>query len=283
MWNQIEADFGLLMPVNQYSIMENALRHAEGLTLGEHRREVAEMWAGFSRAAVDNPDAWNREPLTADDIAGSGGGNRMLAFPYAKLHNSQWNVDQAAGLILCSVEAARAAGIPQAKWVFPLSVTESNHMMPLSERRQMHRSDGFRIAGRRALELAGTAIEDVKHVELYSCFPIAVRIQAREMRVPSGRPLTVTGGMPFAGGPLNNFVLQAAVRMTQVLRADPGSRGLLTAVSGMLTKQGVSLWSTQAPEKPCEFADVTEEVAAAMEKIAGAMAAPIKRLNIRHD
>jgi acetyl-CoA C-acetyltransferase len=267
MWNKAEADFGLLMPVNQYSIMENALRYAEGLSIDAHRREVAELWAAFNRAAVDNPDAWSREPLTAADIAGTGGGNRMLAFPYTKAHNSQWNVDQAAGLILCSAEAARAAGVPEDKWVFPLAVTESNHMVPLSERRRMHRSDGFRIAGSRALEIAGLAIDAVKHFELYSCFPVAVRIQAREMNVPRGRPLTLTGGMPFAGGPLNNFVLQAAVRMAEILRADRASTAMLTAVSGMLTKQGVSLWSAQPPAAACRFADVTDEVAAAMETV----------------
>lgn len=265
-WNQIEADFHLLMPVNQYSIMENALRFAEGVSIEAHRREVAETWADFSRVAADNPSAWNRELLTADDIAGGARGNRMLAFPYTKLHNSQWNVDQAAGLILCSVEAARAAGIPEEKWVFPLAVTESNHMVPLSERREMHRSDGFRLAGAKALEIAGRSINDIEHLELYSCFPVAVRIQAREMKIPAGRRLTVTGGMPFAGGPLNNFVLQAAVRMAEVLRADRGA-GMLTAVSGMLTKQGVSLWSARPPASACRFADVTGEVAAAMRTV----------------
>lgn len=266
-WSQLEADFGLLMPVNQYSIMENALRYADGLSVEAHRREVAEMWAGFSSVAAANPDAWNRQTLTADDIAATTGGNRMLAFPYTKLHNSQWNVDQAAGLIMCSVAAARAAGIAEDTWVFPLAVTESNHMVPLSERRDMHRSDGFRIAGRRALDAAGLSIDAVRHLELYSCFPIAVRIQAREMGVAAGRTLTVTGGMPFAGGPVNNFVLQAAVRMAAVLRADRGSSGMLTAVSGMLTKQGVSLWSAQPPAHPCRFVDVTDEVADAMQTV----------------
>jgi acetyl-CoA C-acetyltransferase len=131
----------------------------------------------------------------------------------------------------------------------------------------MHRSDGFRIAGERALDLANKTIDGIAHLELYSCFPIAVRIQAREMNIPVGRPLTVTGGMPFAGGPLNNFVLQAAVRMVEVLRADRGSTGMLTAVSGMLTKQGVSLWSTQPPTAACRFVDVTDAVAASMRTV----------------
>ncbi len=266
-WSQREADLGLLMPVNQYSIMENALRHAEGLSLDQHRHEIAELWAGFSRVAAENPQAWTRTPVSAADIAVAGDRNRMLAFPYGRLHNSQWNVDQAAALILCSVAVARAAGIPESKWVFPLALSESNHMLPLSQRRELHRSHGFRIAAARALDLAGRRIEEINHFELYSCFPIAVRIQQRELGVPADRALTVTGGMAFAGGPLNNFVLQAMVRMAEILRADRGSTGMVTAVSGMLTKQGVSLWSTQPPVAACRFEDVSPEVAAATQVV----------------
>jgi len=259
-WSAREEELGLLMPVNQYSIMENALRHAEGLSVEAHRREIAEVWADFSRVAVDNPAAWDRNRHSAAEIYG-GGGNRMLAFPYTKLHNSQWNVDQAAGLILCSVRAAEAAGIARERWVFPLAVAESNHMLPLSQRAQLHRSPGFRIAGATALDRAQRSIEDIRHFELYSCFPIAVRVQQRELQVPQGRVLTVTGGMAFAGGPLNNFVLQALVRMVERLRVDRGSTGLVTAVSGMLTKQGVSVWSTDAPRDPARAVDVTDAVA----------------------
>lgn len=266
-WSSLEADFGLLMPVTQYSIMENALRYAEGLSIEAHRREVAELWSAFSRVAAANPEAWSREALPADAIAGSGGGNRMLAFPYTKLHNSQWNVDQAAGLILCSARAAGDAGVAEDRWVFPLAVTESNLMVPLCERRQLHRSDGFRIAGRRALEIAGKTMAEIDHLELYSCFPVAVRVQVREMEIPAGRALTVTGGMPFAGGPLNNFVLQAMARMARILRSDGGSCGMLTAVSGMLTKQGVSLWSSGPPVQPFRHADVTDQVAAAAQTV----------------
>jgi len=262
-WSQREADLGLLMPVNQYSIMENALRHAEGLSLEQHRREVAELWAGFSRVAADNPDAWNRQAVTAEMIATADERNRMLAFPYTKLHNSQWNVDQAAALILCSAATARAVGIPESQWVFPLAISESNHMLPLSQRTELHRSHGFRLAGAQALRDAHCRIEDIAHLELYSCFPVAVRVQQRELGVPEGRPLTVTGGMAFAGGPLNNFVLQALVKMAEVLRRDRGSSGMVNAVSGMLTKQGVSIWSTQPPVDTCAFTDVSADVAAA--------------------
>src|SRR5579862_5522827 len=169
-WSPLEADLGLLMPVTQYSLMECALRHADGTSIEAHRREVAELWAGFSRVAADNPAAWTRRALSADDILASGAGNRMLAFPYAKAHNSQWNVDQAAGLLLCSVAVARSVGVPESRWVYPLAVADANYMVPLSARAELHRSDGFRIAAQRALAITGLAIDAVDHFELYSCF-----------------------------------------------------------------------------------------------------------------
>ena len=146
----------------------------------------------------------------------------MLAFPYTKLHNSQWNVDQAAGLILCSVAVARELGIARERWIFPLAASESNAMSVVSARAELHRNYGFHYAGKRALELAGKSPGDVGYMELYSCFPQAVRVQLEEIPVDAGRPLSVTGGMTFGGGPLNNFVLQATVKMAQLLRSHRG-------------------------------------------------------------
>jgi acetyl-CoA C-acetyltransferase len=241
----VEIASHLGMPVRQYAVIENALRHAEGRSLAVHRNEVASLWSEMSRVAAENPDAWTRDVVALDQIRDAGAGNRMLAFPYTRLHNSQWNVDQAAGLIFTSAALARREGIPESQWIHPRAVVESNYMLPLVHRAELHRCAAFRIAGRRAAELAGLRIAHLAHFELYSCFPVAVRVQQRELGIPRQLPVTVTGGMAFAGGPLNNFVLQAAVRLAQRLREEPGAAGMLNAVSGMLTKQGVSLWSSR--------------------------------------
>jgi acetyl-CoA C-acetyltransferase len=259
--NRQEIAAGVAMPVGQYAMVENALRAADGQSLDAHRRAVALLWSRMSRVAADNPQAWSREIVSADDIREPVGRNRMLAFPYTKLHNSQWNVDQAAGLVLCSLATARALGLPPERWVFPLAVAEANHMVPLSERRFPHRCPGFARVGERALRAASRELAEVAHLELYSCFPSALRVQARELGIDESRPLTVTGGMAFAGGPLNNFVYQALVRMAQVLRADSGSTGMVNAVSGVLTKQGVSLWSTESAPQGFRFEDASAEAA----------------------
>lgn len=263
--SRAEIDTGLVMATHHYAMIENARRFADGQTIDEHRDVVAGLWARFSQVAAANPDAWFQEGLDAAAIATPENGNRMLAWPYTKWHNSQWNVDQAAALIFCSAGTARALGIPSDRWLFPWAAAESNHMVPVTERPELHRSPGFAHAGRALNQHLGMAPSDADHVDLYSCFPIAVRTQALELGLDLGRDLTVTGGMTWAGGPLNNYVIQAAVKLAQVLRADPGSTGLLTSISGMITKQGVSVWSTEPPAQPFANIDVTDAVAAELQ------------------
>lgn len=266
--SRLEIDRGLVMATHHYAFIENALRYAEGLTVARHRQEVAELWARFSEVAVANPDAWDRSPHTADEIREPVGRNRMLAFPYTKLHNSQWNVDQAAAIVVCSAERAEALGIARDRWVFPLAGAESNHMVPVSRRLELHRSPGFAEVGRAVLGAVGVTADEVARLELYSCFPVAVRVQARELGISEDRDLTQTGGMTFAGGPLNNFVLQGAVTMARTLRDSPDDLGLFTAVSGMLTKQGAAVWAGRPAEGTFELHDVTDAAAAASPEVA---------------
>jgi acetyl-CoA C-acetyltransferase len=165
--------------------------------------------------------------------------------------------------LFTTAAVAESCGVPRDRWLFPHAIANSQHCVPVSARAEIARSPGFRIAGRAAFAHARTTTDDVAHIELYSCFPIAVRTQMLELGLAPGRQVTESGGMTWAGGPLNNWVVQALAKMADVLRADDGSLGLVTAISGMITKQGVSLWSTTPPEHPYRSIDVTDEVAAA--------------------
>ncbi|NQX87987.1 MAG: acetyl-CoA acetyltransferase [Halioglobus sp.] len=261
--SEVEGAAGLGMPVGYYAIMDSALRYRQGLSIEEHRDQMATQYARFSEIAAANPDAWVDESVTPALIRAHSAKNRMLAFPYTKLHNSQWTVDQAAGLILCSASVAQELGIDRQRWVFPLASTESNFMTVISARGDLGASEGFRYAGKKAMQLAGVDFNDVRLRELYSCFPFALRVQREEFGLYDSGDDSVTGAMTFAGGPLNNFVFQATVKMAQLLREHPGEIGLVTTVSGLLTKQACGLWSTEPPHGGWAFADVTEEVRAA--------------------
>jgi len=257
-----ELALGFAMPVNQYALVENALRAAEGQDLEAHRDEIARLWSRMSEVAARNPAAWSREAVGPEAIRDAKGRNRWLAFPYTKRHASSWNVYQAAGLILCALGTARRLGLDESRFVFPLAVADSNHMVSLAERRDLHRAPGFAHAGRAVTGITGVAASDVDARELYSCFPSAVRVQQRELGLDRELSATLTGGMAFAGGPLNNFVLQATVKMAQELRDAAGATGLVSAVSGFLTKQGVSLWASRPPETPFGHVAVSEATAA---------------------
>ena len=67
----------------------------------------------------------------------------------------------------------------------------------------------FELGGRRALEMAGLTIDDVAIVDLYSCFPSAVQLGAQSLGLDINRQLTRTGGLSFAGGPWNNYVMHS--------------------------------------------------------------------------
>ncbi len=250
------------MPVGYYAVMESAFRAANGWSIEQHRDRLAELYSRFSEIAAANPHAWKRQALPAEAIRNASPENKMLAFPYTKLHNTSWNVDQASALLFCSVEKAQALGIPRSQWVFPLASAESNYMLSLAQKRELHRLPGARIAGQQALRLADLTVAEIDFVELYSCFPIAVEMYAAELGLPDSIDWTVTGGMPFAGGPLNNFVLQSTARMVEMLRQAPGSNALISSVSGFMTKQSFAVWSSAEPARGFQFEDVTEAVRA---------------------
>ncbi len=252
---------GLRMPVALYAILESAWRAKNGLTLSQHRQQLGAMYQRFSEIASGNPDAWRREPFSAFEISEASERNPMQAFPYTRRHCSTWNVDQAAAMLICSAAKAEALGIAPGKWVYALASSESSHMVPVSARADLAGCTGARLAGFAALDGAGIEASQIDLVELYSCFPIAVETCAQELGIPLSRDLTVTGGMPFAGGPFNNYVLQATCRMAALIRQGRGRTGLVSSVSGILTKQGFGLWGRQPPASGFKYSDVTADTA----------------------
>jgi acetyl-CoA C-acetyltransferase len=245
--NDVEMAAALLMPTQVYPIFENALRAANGESVEEHERRVSELWAGFSTVAARNPYAWSPEARTAEEIRTVTPDNRMIGFPYPKLMNANIQTDQAAALILCSVQAARDAGVPQDRWVFVHSGADAHDHYWVSERENLHSSPAIAACGRAAFGLAGIGADDLAHVDLYSCFPSAVQIGAAAIGLGLDRQLTVTGGLGFAGGPGNNYVTHSIASMTEALRNDPGANGLVTALGWYITKHAAGVYSTRPP------------------------------------
>ena len=247
LFHPAEAALGIFLPVIVYPMFEVARRASLGLALDEHLDQVCELWSGFSDVAATNPDAWIQRSYSPEQLKEVTADNRMIGAPYRKLLNSNNMVEQAAGLVVCSAERAESLGVPRDRWVFLHSGSDGADAKYVSWRGDLHSSPAMRVAGRTALDLAGIGPDDLDHVDLYSCFPSAVQIAADELGLPPGRPLTVTGGMSFAGGPWNDYTMHGIATMARVLREDAGSLGLCTANGGYLTKHSFGVYSTEPP------------------------------------
>jgi acetyl-CoA C-acetyltransferase len=260
----IEVAAGIVWPpVQQYAMIENALGASERQEGRAQRDDIAALWARFNAVAVANPDAAFGEARDAQSIATAGPRNRPLAFPYNKWHASQWTVNQASALLVCSAARATEAGVAPDRWLFPHVALHCSDAVTLTARAHLARWPAMGVLGRAARDHLGRDLAELGLVELYSCFPAAVRVQQRELGLdPAGTP-TVIGGMSFAGGPFNHYVLMSLVALGRRLRAAPGELGLVTTVSGMLSKPGLAVWSATPPPGAPLVGDLADEAARA--------------------
>jgi acetyl-CoA C-acetyltransferase len=239
---------GIGMPVQFYPMFETAIRAASGRSLDEHHAHLGQLYAGLSEVAARNPYAWIQVAKTADEIITVSERNRMIGLPYPKLLNSNNSVDMGAAVIMCSVGAARRLGVPEDRWVFPHAGTDCSEHQYVSHRDTFARTPAIEIGGRLALELAGIDIDDVSVIDLYSCFPAAVQLGAQSLGIDlAARQWSRTGGMTFAGGPWNNYVMHAIATVVNDLREQPGEYGLVWANGGFVTKHSFGVYSTTPP------------------------------------
>lgn len=251
--NPAEIAAGLGAPIYMYALMESANRHRLGREPKQHLRAIGELWSRMSAIAARNPNAWLPQEFTADELITATADNRMVSAPYTKLLCANLQVDMASGLILCSAAAAEAAGIPQDKWVFVHAGASAHDEWFVSERTELAASPAIRTIGAAALEHAGIGIDRIGPVDLYSCFPVAVQIAARELGLPvddPDRPLSVTGGLTFGGGPGNNYGTHAVATMVEQLRAHPETFGLSTSLGWYVTKHAIGIYSATPPRQP---------------------------------
>jgi acetyl-CoA C-acetyltransferase len=235
------------MPVQVYPMFETAIRAAAGRTLDEQQTLSSELYAKFSEVAAANPYAWIREAKTAEEIRTPSASNRMIGFPYPKYMNSNNDVDMGAALIMCSVEKAESLGVPRDRWVFPHSGADCHEHNFISNRWSFAETPAVELGGRRALELAGVGVDDIEIIDLYSCFPSAVQLGAQSLGISLDRQVTRTGGLAFAGGPWNNYVMHAIATVMNDLRDRPGAKGLVWANGGYATKHSFGVYSTTPP------------------------------------
>ncbi len=255
--NELEGRHGATMPIHFYPFFENALRAQQGHSIEAHQHHIGELYAKFAAVARDNEHAWFRDGKTAEEIAAVSAANRMVCFPYTKYMNAMLEVDQGAALLMTSTSVARELGIPEERWIYLLGCGDAVDHWFVSERTNYYSSPAIRAAGSRALGMAGIGIDDVGYFDLYSCFPSAVQIgrDALGIAPDDPRPLTVTGGLAYFGGPGNNYTMHSIAQMVEVLRENRERTGLVTGLGWYVTKHAVGVYAGRPPSGIWERTD----------------------------
>ncbi len=247
-----EATHGLEFPSNVYPMFENAYRAHMGQSLHQHAQTMGELFSPLSKVAADNPNAWFRTTRTPEELTTVTDKNRMVGYPYPKYLNSIIQVDQSAGVIMASYEHAKSLGLADDKLVFLHGCADTVEKWNILERVDYHSSPAMAVGIREAFAMAGKGPKDMDFFDLYSCFPIAVRIAAQELGLSHDDPrgLTLTGGLPYFGGPGNNYTMHAIVEAFHRCVREPWSFGFVNANGWFLTKHAFGVYSITPTQGP---------------------------------
>jgi acetyl-CoA C-acetyltransferase len=237
-----------------FAIFDNARRGHLGVGLDEYRRRCGEVLAPMTEVAAANPRAWFPIARSVDELITAGPGNRMVGYPYTKYMVSIMDVDMAAAVLLASHETADALGVPPERRVYVRGWCYATDPTYVAEHAEMWRSPAMAAAAGEALRAASVGVDDVAHLDLYSCFASSVNFARDALGLDEGdsRALTVTGGLPYHGGAGSNYMSHSIATMADVLREDPGSYGMVSGVGMHMTKHVYGVYSTVPPERAVE-------------------------------
>ena len=240
---------GMVGAPAQYGLLENARRGRVGLSVADYRRAMAELFAPFSAVAAENPFAASPQRRSVEEIMTPGPDNRMICDPYPRLLVARDQVNQGAAVMLMSVQAARRLGVPQDRWVYLRGHADVVDQS-LLDRADLSFNSASILAVDAALRGAGIGVSEVATFDVYSCFPVAVFnfCDGTGVACDDPRGLTVTGGLPYFGGPGNSYSLHAIAETVDRMRSAPGGFGVVAANGGVLSKYSVGVYSTEAAE-----------------------------------
>ncbi|OYN79317.1 acetyl-CoA acetyltransferase [Mycolicibacterium sphagni] len=286
--SEYTAKHGLSGAPVQYGLLDNARRARLGLSVEEYRLKMAELFAPFSKVAAKNPFSSSPVERSVEELATVTADNRMICDPYPRLMVARDTVNQGAAAVLMSVEAARKLGVPEEKWVY-LHGHADQREQDLLDREDVSVSYSEKQAVAEALRGAGITIDDVATFDLYSCFPFPVFAVCDDFGLAANDPrgLTLTGGLPYFGGPGNSYSLHGIAETVAAMRDKPGAFGLVGANGGVMSKYSVGVYSTTpvdwAPDRSKELqADIAALPKLAVTRNANG-AGVIETYSVRYD
>jgi len=245
-------------PIHIYPLYENAFRAHRGQSLKANNEESATLYAEFSAIASTQDYAWSQgQQHDSKTIGTISARNRMICTPYPLLMNAFNTVNLAAAVILTSASHAKALGIPQSEWIYPLGGAGTSDVSEFWLRRDFHSAPSIERSLSAALDVAETEVAELDLVDIYSCFPIVPKLAATALGLSvlgGERPLTLLGGLTSFGGAGNNYSMHALTEMTRQLRSRKGKKGLVLCNGGVLSYQHVVVLGTapRSSEYPVE-------------------------------
>ena len=267
--SEYTATHGLTGAPVQYGLLDNARRARLGLSVDDYRQQMAELFAPFSKVAAKNPFSSSPVERSVEEIATVTDENRMICDPYPRLLVARDTVNQGAAAVLMSVEAARRLGVPEEKWVYLRGHADQTEQ-DLLDRVDVSISYSAKQAVAEALRVAGIGIDEVATFDLYSCFPFPVFAVCDEFGLAADDPrgFTLTGGLPYFGGPGNSYSLHGIAETVAEMRDKPGAFGLVGANGGVMSKYSVGVYSTEPADWATDRSKALQADIAALPKVA---------------
>jgi acetyl-CoA C-acetyltransferase len=227
-----------------FALLDSSRRAHFGVDLTAHRKQQAEMMAALSQVAANNPDAWFQKAHSANDLFELNNSDRMVAYPFSKNMMAIMDVDMAAAVIIASDELANELGIAEEKRIYLHGWGYAKEPPHVAQREDLWRCPSIEIASDHALSMAKMRLSDIKYLDVYSCFPSSLSFSKDALGIADddNRPLTVTGGLPYFGGPGNNYMTHSVASMVTLLRQEGGT-GLVSGIGMHMTNHVIGIYS----------------------------------------
>jgi acetyl-CoA acetyltransferase len=254
--NPFETPYRPFLPSTAYALAASRHMHEFGTT----REQLAEVAVAARQWALLNPAAWEKKPLSVDEVLNA----RMVSYPFT-VRDICLVTDGGGAIILTTPERARSLKQPP---VYVLGCGQAITHANISSMPELTVT-GAAEAGRQAYAMAGLAAQDIDVVELYDAFTINTILFLEDLgfcakgeggsfvsggRIAPGGALPVNtngGGLSYCHpGMYGLFLLIEAVRQ---LRGECGARQVTdaeTAIAhgngGVLSSQSTIILGTQA-------------------------------------
>lgn len=232
------------------------------MALGAYMEKIGSLWAGFSKVAATHPNAWSRNPRTVEEISVPSPSNRFIGFPYTKLMNPLITADLGAAVLLMVEEKAKRYSLTGKRPVYSWGggYAEDRQRF-LIEKSDFTSSLPLKAAADKAMRRCGLLLEEIECFDFYSCFPSSVSIALKMLRLSENdpRPLTLTGGLGFFGGPGNNYSLHAVATLADAIASGQVNNGMITALGWFMHKHAAGIYGGEPLDTDLSQQDLEDE------------------------